>query len=220
MIKLMIADDVDILREDLKENLESLGYCVSKCVSSALDAVNEYDESIDIVLMDIEMEESDSGIKAAEAILDKYKDAKIIYLTSHDSDEMIMTAFATGAQDFIVKGVSAQEIKEHIDAVYNNKPQLDDRVRNIVMCEYKRLRQSEQNLLYFIKHISSLTPTEKDLIHCFLLNMKVREIASQRNVELSTVKSQIRTLLQKFGCSRSKEIVVIIKGLGLEHLFN
>ena len=220
MIKLMIADDFDILREDLKENLESLGYCVSKCVSSALDAVNEYDESIDIVLMDIEMEESDSGIKAAEAILDKYKDAKIIYLTSHDSDEMIMTAFATGAQDFIVKGVSAQEIKEHIDAVYNNKPQLDDRVRNIVMCEYKRLRQSEQNLLYFIKHISSLTPTEKDLIHCFLLDMKVREIASQRNVELSTVKSQIRTLLQKFGCSRSKEIVVIIKGLGLEHLFN
>lgn len=220
MIKLMIADDFDILREDLKENLESLGYCVSKCVSSALDAVNEYDESIDIVLMDIEMEESDSGIKAAEAILDKYKDAKIIYLTSHDSDEMIMTAFATGAEDFIVKGVSAQEIKEHIDAVYNNKPQLDDRVRNIVMCEYKRLRQSEQNLLYFIKHISSLTPTEKDLIHCFLLDMKVREIASQRNVELSTVKSQIRTLLQKFGCSRSKEIVVIIKGLGLDHLFN
>ena len=220
MIKLMIADDFDILREDLKENLESLGYCVSKCVSSALDAVNEYDESIDIVLMDIEMEESDSGIKAAEAILDKYKDAKIIYLTSHDSDEMIMTAFATGAEDFIVKGVSAQEIKEHIDAVYNNKPQLDDRVRNIVMCEYKRLRQSEQNLLYFIKHISSLTPTEKDLIHCFLLDMKVREIASQRNVELSTVQSQIRTLLQKFGCSRSKEIVVIIKGLGLEHLFN
>lgn len=220
MIKLMIADDFDILREDLKENLESLGYCVSKCVSSALDAVNEYDESIDIVLMDIEMEESDSGIKAAEAILEKYKDAKIIYLTSHDSDEMIMTAFATGAEDFIVKGVSAQEIKEHIDAVYNNKPQLDDRVRNIVMCEYKRLRQSEQNLLYFIKHISSLTPTEKDLIHCFLLDMKVREIASQRNVELSTVKSQIRTLLQKFGCSRSKEIVVIIKGLGLEHLFN
>ena len=220
MIKLMIADDFDILREDLKENLESLGYCVSKCVSSALDAVNEYDESIDIVLMDIEMEESDSGIKAAEAILEKYKDAKIIYLTSHDSDEMIMTAFATGAEDFIVKGVSAQEIKEHIDAVYNNKPQLDDRVRNIVMCEYKRLRQSEQNLLYFIKHISSLTPTEKDLIHCFLLDMKVREIASQRNVELSTVKSQIRTLLQKFGCSRSKEIVVIINGLGLEHLFN
>ena len=104
--------------------------------------------------------------------------------------------------------------------VYDHKPQLDDRVRTIVMGEYKRLRQSEQSLLYFIKHISTLTPTERDLIHCFLLDMKVREIASQRNVEISTVKSQIRTLLQKFGCKRSKEIVVIIKGLGLEHLFN
>lgn len=220
MIKLMLADDFDILREDLKENLESLGFSIVKSVSSGEAAIREYDESIDIVLMDIEMEESDSGIKAAEAILEQYSDAKIIYLTSHDSDEMIMTAFATGAQDFIVKGVPASEIKSHIDAVYNHKPQLDDRVRTIVMGEYKRLRQSEQSLLYFIKHISTLTPTERDLIHCFLADMKVREIASQRNVEISTVKSQIRTLLQKFGCSRSKEIVVIIKGLGLEHLFN
>ena len=220
MIKLMLADDFDILREDLKENLESLGFSIVKSVSSGEDAIREYDESIDIVLMDIEMEEADSGIKAAEAILEQYSDAKIIYLTSHDSDEMIMTAFATGAQDFIVKGVPASEIKSHIDAVYNHKPQLDDRVRTIVMGEYKRLRQSEQSLLYFIKHISTLTTTERDLIHCFLADMKVREIASQRNVEISTVKSQIRTLLQKFGCSRSKEIVVIIKGLGLEHLFN
>ena len=216
----MLADDFDILREDLKENLESLGFSIVKSVSSGEAAIREYDESIDIVLMDIEMEEADSGIKAAETILEQYSDAKIIYLTSHDSDEMIMTAFATGAQDFIVKGVSASEIKSHIDAVYNHKPQLDDRVRTIVMGEYKRLRQSEQSLLYFIKHISTLTPTERDLIHCFLADMKVREIASQRNVEISTVKSQIRTLLQKFGCSRSKEIVVIIKGLGLEHLFN
>lgn len=220
MIKLMLADDFDILREDLKENLESLGFSIVKSVSSGEAAIREYDESIDIVLMDIEMEEADSGIKAVEAILEQYSDAKIIYLTSHDSDEMIMTAFATGAQDFIVKGVPASEIKSHIDAVYNHKPQLDDRVRTIVMGEYKRLRQSEQSLLYFIKHISTLTPTERDLIHCFLADMKVREIASQRNVEISTVKSQIRTLLQKFGCSRSKEIVVIIKGLGLEHLFN
>ena len=216
----MLADDFDILREDLKENLESLGFSIVKSVSSGEAAIREYDESIDIVLMDIEMEEADSGIKAAEAILEQYSDAKIIYLTSHDSDEMIMTAFATGAQDFIVKGVPASEIKSHIDAVYNHKPQLDDRVRTIVMGEYKRLRQSEQSLLYFIKHISTLTPKERDLIHCFLADMKVREIASQRNVEISTVKSQIRTLLQKFGCSRSKEIVVIIKGLGLEHLFN
>ena len=196
MIKLMLADDFDILREDLKENLESLGFSIVKSVSSGEAAIREYDDSIDIVLMDIEMEEADSGIKAAEAILEQYSDAKIIYLTSHDSDEMIMTAFATGAQDFIVKGVPASEIKSHIDAVYNHKPQLDDRVRTIVMGEYKRLRQSEQSLLYFIKHISTLTPTERDLIHCFLADMKVREIASQRNVEISTVKSQIRTLLQ------------------------
>ena len=90
MINIMLADDFDVLREDLKEKLESLGYNVSKSVASAKEAIREYDDSIDIVLMDIEMEEADSGIKASEAILEKHSDAKIIYLTSHDSDEMIM----------------------------------------------------------------------------------------------------------------------------------
>ena len=49
--------------------------------------------------------------------------------------------------------------------------------------------------------------------------LKVREIAERRFVETATVKSQIRTLLQKFGVSRSTEVVKMVKELGLEHLF-
>ena len=45
------------------------------------------------------------------------------------------------------------------------------------------------------------------------------EIAALRCVEVVTVKTQIKGLLSKFGCSRSKEIVQMIRQLGLEHLF-
>ena len=98
-------------------------------------------------------------------------------------------------------------------------PRLSERVHGVLMGEYKRLRQSEQNLLYFIQHLSSLTTAERELISCFMQGMKVKEIAAKRFVEPVTVKSQIRTLLSKTGCARTKDIVSMIHGLGLERLF-
>ena len=87
------------------------------------------------------------------------------------------------------------------------------------MKEYKRLSDSEQSLLYFIRHLSSLTRSEKELVGCFLAGMKTRQIAQSRCVEVTTVKSQIRTLLQKFELSRTSEMVDFIRSLKIEHLF-
>ena len=48
---------------------------------------------------------------------------------------------------------------------------------------------------------------------------KVREIAAIRCVEVVTVKTQIKSLLRKFGCLRTKEIVDTIRELNVSHLF-
>ena len=47
----------------------------------------------------------------------------------------------------------------------------------------------------------------------------MQEIAAARVVEVVTVKTQIKGLLHKFGCSRTKEVVQMIRDLNLEHLF-
>ena len=52
-----------------------------------------------------------------------------------------------------------------------------------------------------------------------LQDKKVAEIARLRHVEVVTVKTQIKGLLNKFGCSRTKEIVKLIRQMSLEHLF-
>lgn len=222
MIRVMVVEDYDVIREDIVESISrDPEIVVVASFPDAKSAVEYYgtDPGADIVLMDIEMEEMDSGIRAAERILSTNEDAKIIFLTSHDSDAIIVSALATGAEDYVIKGASPEEIISHIHDVYENHAQLDAKVQRVVMGEYKRLRQSEQSLLYFIQHLGSLTPAEKDLVSCFLAGLKVRQIAEKRGVEASTIKSQIRTLLQKFGCSRSSEIVKIIQGLGIGHLF-
>ena len=79
----LIAEDMDILRQDIRETLEKTGeIMVVAEAASGKAALEEYLlHRPDIVLMDIEMESKTAGIEAAEKILEKDSGARIIYLT-------------------------------------------------------------------------------------------------------------------------------------------
>ena len=202
----MVVEDNRIIRGHICRTVDSYDdFKAVETASSGREAVETFrTHPVEIVLMDIEMESAQ---------------ARIVFLTSHDDDEMVVTAMATGAKDFVAKDTGAENLHNHLVAVSEDKPVLEDRVQRLVMKEYKRLSDSEQSLLYFIRHLSSLTRSEKELVGCFLAGMKTRQIAQSRCVEVTTVKSQIRTLLQKFELSRTSEMVDFIRSLKIEHLF-
>lgn len=58
----------------------------------------------DIILMDIEMESLKAGIEATEQILSVKPDAKVIFLTAHETEDMVLTSMGAGAVDYLVKG--------------------------------------------------------------------------------------------------------------------
>lgn len=220
-IKIMIADDFPLLREDLTElingqpDMEVVGTAASGKEIIELARTTEYD----LILMDIEMEQMNSGILATEAIREENPEAGIIFLTAHETREMIVTAMGAGALDYLVKGSDDDQILYHIHCAYDGHPAMQTRIHETIMQEYARLQKSERSLLYFINNISKLTATERELIKLLLQGHKVSEISRIRCVEVSTVKTQIKGLLRKFGCTRSKEIVKTIHELGVEHLF-
>ncbi|MHB8128127.1 MAG: response regulator [Mobilitalea sp.] len=220
-IKIMIAEDFQLLLEDLCEIINSQADMVvvgsARTGSDIVELARK--TSYDFILMDIEMENMTAGITATEIIRDENKDAKVIFLTAHETKEMVLSAMGTGAIDYIVKGSAEAEILYHIRSAYKGKPMMDGKVQEVIMQEYKRLQKSEKSLFYFINNISNLTNTERVLIRMLLQKKKIKEIAQERNVELVTVKTQINSLLKKFGCTRSKEIVTIINDLNLVHLF-
>ena len=221
IIKIMIAEDFSLLLEDLSELINAQEDMQVVATASTGKEMIDLAKSIehDIILMDIEMENTTAGIIATEYIRDWDKSEKIIYLTAHETDEFILTAMGTGAIDYMVKGIPDEELLNHIRSAYNDHSLLEGKIQQVVMQEYKRLQQSERGLLFFIQNISNLTMTERELIRYLIKGMKIREIAMERSVEVVTIKSQISTLLKKFGVSRTKEIVKKINDLNLSHLF-
>lgn len=221
MIKIMIADDFQLLLEDLTELINAEPDMEVVATANSGKEIVEKAESIEhnLILMDIEMEDATAGIRATEMIRDKNRDTKIVFLTAHETKEIILTAMGTGAVDYIVKGMPGEEILLHIRYAQMGRSLIERNVQDLLLQEYKRLQQSEKGLLFFIHNISNLTRVERELIRYLLQSMKVKEIAKRRDVEVVTVKSQITSLLKKLGVSRTKEIVKIINELKLSHLF-
>ena len=221
MIKVAIVEDFELIREDLKELIDSQeDRQVVWAAETGVQAVELAEkEATDIILMDIEMETINAGILAAEKIRDKNSEQKIIFMTAHETNEMIITAMGTGAVDYLVKGEDSEEILSHIRNAFAGRATMNSRIQETIMREYSRLQRSERSLLFFIHNVSQLTAAERELVKLLLEGMKVKEIAQVRCVEMITVKTQIKSLLRKFGCSRTKEIVSMIRDLNLSHLF-
>ena len=221
MIRVAIVEDFALLREDLWELIgEQKDMEAVWQAGSGQEAVEKAkNEDADIVLMDIEMETVNAGILAAEQIRDQGKGQQVIFMTAHETDQTIITAMGTGAVDYIVKGCQEQEILRHIRNAYKGKPVMEARIQETIMREYSRLQRSERSLLFFINYVSQLTAAERELLRLLLDGKKAKDIAGIRCVEMNTVKTQIKGLLRKFGCSRTKEIVSMIQELNISHLF-
>ncbi len=220
-IKVLITDDYQIIADDLAEIIsQDDSFTVVGKAFSGKEAV-EMTKKVnpDLVLMDIEMESANAGVIAAEQILAYNPKILIVYLTSHETEKTVITAMATGAVDYIVKGLTKEQLLEHLHQVVNGDAQLDTKIQKVLMSEYQRLRKSENSLLFFIKKLSDLTPAEKELVRFLLQGYKIKEIAEIRYVEIGTIKTQIHSLLRKFDCKRTSEVVKTIEELGISELF-
>ena len=88
MVKIMIADDQQLIRESLKIILDSdPNFEVVKVVGSGQEVLDTVEtESIDIILMDVRMP-SMSGVECTRLVKKKYPNIKVIILTTFDDDE-------------------------------------------------------------------------------------------------------------------------------------
>ena len=129
MMKILLADDFALLREDL---CETLGAQPDMEVVGAAESGAQVQEmaqklDFDVLLIDIEMENTTAGIHAAENILAERPDVIVIFLTAHETENMILMSMGAGAVDYVVKGCPDEELLEHIRKAYEGEPMLDAR---------------------------------------------------------------------------------------------
>jgi two-component system chemotaxis response regulator CheY len=118
MLNIMIVDDSMIIRNTIKKIVEEQGHTVVATARNGREAIDVYEETNpDLVTMDITMPVMD-GIHALKRIKKAYKDAKIIMVTSHGEEKLVMEAISYGAKGYILKPITAENIEQTISKVF------------------------------------------------------------------------------------------------------
>ena len=105
MVKIMIADDQQLIRESLKINLNS------DTIFEVVKVEGSGQEEIDVRMPSM------SGVECTRLVKKKYQNIKVIILTTFDDDEYIYDALKYGASGYLLKGCSLEELSSAIHNV-------------------------------------------------------------------------------------------------------
>lgn len=116
---LLIVDDEADLREILSLNLTAEGYQLTLAASGE-EALRLLTPDIDLLLVDVMMEGM-SGFQLAQRIR-TFSDVPLLFLTARDADNDILTGFSVGADDYMTKPFSIQELIARVKAILRRQP--------------------------------------------------------------------------------------------------
>lgn len=119
MIKVLIVDDQNLIREGLTMMLSL--YDTISIVGEATNGKDAIEvlgrQEVDLILMDIRMPVMD-GVEATKIIKEKYPEVKVLILTTFNEDEYIFEGLKNGADGYLLKDISSEELVKAIQTVY------------------------------------------------------------------------------------------------------
>lgn len=190
-MRIIIIDDDKLIAMSLKTIIEAsssiqvvaLGYSGE----SAIDLYKEHKP--DIVLMDIRMG-GISGLEAGKEILRRDKAGKILFLTTFEDDEYIITALKLGAKGYILKQ-QFEGIVPALKAVYGGQSVFGQEVVSKLPSILQRNTEKKNIPKY------DLSEKELEIINQVSKGLSNKEIAAQLYLSEGTVRNYISSILEK-----------------------
>lgn len=197
-IRILLVDDHAILREGLAALLSSMeGLEVVGQTGDGASAITLYrDLQPDVVICDLRMHPMD-GTEVTTTIRSEFPNARIILLTTYDTDEEVFRGLRAGASSYLLKDVEPAQLVETVQAVYAGRKAIDPAIA-----------------AKLAEHVASdvLTPRQLEVLRSLSEGRSNMEIASTLYISEGTVKAHIKAILQKLGArDRTQAVTIGIK---------
>ena len=219
MIKVMIADDQELIRDSLKIVLEQNGDMQVSALASdgqeCLDLIEQ--DRPDVILMDVRMPEVD-GVQATRIIKEKYPEVSIIILTTFDDDEYVFNALKYGASGYMLKGVSVAELSNAIRTVASGGAMINPEVVTKVVKLFSQMAKkggASASTVETLGGAELFSRTERNIALLVGHGLSNKEIADQLSLSEGTVRNGLSSVLSKLGLRDRTQLAIWAVQTGL-----
>lgn len=189
-IRILIADDHPLFREGVAATLAAApDFEVVAQAGNGEEAVERtFELHPDMVLLDVNMP-GIGGIAAAGQIAERLPDVRIMMLTVAEDTESLLAALKAGAHGYVLKGVSANELRTITRNVAAGEAYVTPTLAAEMLTEFSRPRAPDA--------FSTLTPRETEVLELLSQGLTNREIGDHLHLAEKTVKHYMTVVLQK-----------------------
>ena len=114
MPSVLIVDDEEAIRRLIRSTLEQAGYHVREAADGKAGLSHYRQSPADLVIMDILMPDQD-GLESILTLRREFPEARIVMVTSHGQEKMVIDALKAGAKGYVLKPFDGQKLNEAIE---------------------------------------------------------------------------------------------------------
>jgi two-component system, NarL family, response regulator DevR len=205
MIRLLIIDDHEMVREGLKAMLTAEPDF--EIVGDAANAEQAFEliERLhpDVILLDVRLPGA-SGIDVCRTVTERYPETAVIILTTFSDETLVAQCIQAGARGFIVKDIERFDLKRSIRAVARGDAAIDPKAAVAVLAQLRRAPQIKQE-----SSPDPLSPQQIVILRLVAQGLSSREIATQLYLSENTVKGYVQEILHRLGVKNRTEAVMV-----------
>lgn len=200
-IRVLIADDHPLIIEGLTTALTRHGVQVVAQATSTVEVLAQFKQcKADVVVLDVRFGEAMSGLDVAQDLIAKHPQARIVFYSQFDQDEIIREAYRIGGMGFVTKNTPTETLAEAIDQVHQGKthflPNIAERLALIGVRrdDSPRTRLEARELDVFVRMAQGMT------------NVEIAEAMSLSPKTISVISQNIK---DKLGIHRAADITLL-----------
>lgn len=206
-IRVVVADDHELFRRGLRQVLEEEPDI--EVVAEAGDGEQAVEVVVehtpDVVVMDVRMPVK-SGIEATADLKAQMPDLSVLMLTISDDEDDLYQAIKSGANGYLLKEISIDEIGNAVRSVHGGQSLISPSMASKLLNEFAAMIKKEEEKQQ--APAPKLTPREMEVLRHVAQGMNNREIANALYISENTVKNHVRNILEKLHLHSRMEAVV------------
>jgi DNA-binding NarL/FixJ family response regulator len=212
MIRVLLADDHELLRQGLRRLLETeRDIQIVGEAADGLEVPGLVDElRPDVVLMDVSMQVVD-GIAATAEIARRWPDVKVVILSQHNQEGHLFRALQAGAAGYVLKSAGADQVIAAVRAAASGGSVIAPALADKVLSEFRRMASK----LGADSELGQLGKADLDILRLVASGLSNKEIAHKLGFAESTVKNRLSMLFHKIGVADRTQAAIYAISHGL-----